>query len=140
MFQGQCSSSDDCLAGRCSPCNDNSIFPESLYSHITQGVYKDDESCCRYHYFKFSRILLELTFVFRRNCISTEPCDYLRPGCASDADCKTGLTCGLVGVVPTCLDLDECAQNPDICGSDTCINLISTYRYVKVIMGFKKES
>ena len=77
-----------------------------------------------------------LTFVFRRNCISTEPCDYLRPGCASDADCKTGLTCGLVGIVPTCLDLDECAQDPDICGSDTCINLISTYRYVKVIMGY----
>ena len=71
-------------------------------------------------------------YVFRRNCISTEPCDYLRPGCASDADCKTGLTCGLVGIVPTCLDLDECAQDPGICGSDTCINLISTYRYVKI--------
>ena len=63
-----------------------------------------------------------------RKCISTEPCVYGSPGCATDDDCQEGLTCGLLGDVPTCLDLDECAQDPTICGPNSCLNLMTTYR------------
>ena len=110
----------------CSLCNDNTTFPEDMYDHIAQKVYRDSEYCCRFY---LNPPLGHITdYNFRRKCISKEPCNYGNPGCATDSDCMTGLVCGLIGNVPTCIDLDECAQNPSICGTDTCINLITTYR------------
>ena len=43
----------------------------------------------------------------------------------------TGLGCGMLDDAPTCLDLDECAQDPDICSAEpgtVCLNMVSTYR------------
>ena len=65
----------------------------------------------------------------RRDCIPTDPCEYLKEGCASDEDCQTGLACGTFDGATLCLDKDECAENPDICGeAKVCLNILETYK------------
>ena len=58
-------------------------------------------------------------------------------GCSIDDDCGEGLGCEWLDDKPTCLDIDECVQDPDIC-SDTpgtaCRNLISSYRYSRPVL------
>ena len=67
----------------------------------------------------------------RRNCISTDKCDYMDVGCAVDEDCMDGLGCGMFDDKPQCMDINECDLDPDICNGQpgtVCLNLISTYR------------
>ena len=68
----------------------------------------------------------------RRSCIPTRPCGYKAVGCSWDSDCEPGLGCAFVDGQPTCLDIDECAQEGACDGlpGTKCINLISTYKYV----------
>ena len=65
---------------------------------------------------------------------SQQPCVYQAVGCSADDDCGEGLGCGWLDDKPTCLDINECVQDPDICNNSpgtVCRKLISSYKYVQ---------
>ena len=69
-------------------------------------VYQATDNCCR------------------KRCYPHKPCGNLHKGCETDNDCLSGLRC----TDKICTDIDECAENPDLCGvSAICSNNIRSY-------------